>query len=86
MRAAQSLEKAATDLASLKVPLGWADPERTYFKRHSWRAFVGWFLTGLAASMGATFGSTSSIDSSTSGRTADLGPVRRTQKTLWRSS
>jgi hypothetical protein len=51
----QSLETAATDLASLQVPLGWADPERTYFKQHFWSAIVGWLLTGLAASMGAPF-------------------------------
>jgi len=52
---AQSLEKTATDLASLGVPLGWADPERTYFIRHWWSAALGWLLTGLAGSMGAPF-------------------------------
>jgi cell division septation protein DedD len=52
---AQSLETAATDLASLNVPLGWAGPERSYFTRHWWSAIVGWLLTALAASMGAPF-------------------------------
>jgi hypothetical protein len=52
---AQSLETAATDLASLEVPLGWAGPERSYFTRHWWSAIVGWLLTALAASMGAPF-------------------------------
>jgi hypothetical protein len=52
---AQSLEKAATDLASLEVPLGWADPEHTYFRRHWWSALLGWLITALAASMGAPF-------------------------------
>jgi hypothetical protein len=52
---AQSLETAATDLASLDVPLGWAAPERSYFTRHWWSAIVGWLLTALAASMGAPF-------------------------------
>lgn len=53
--AAQTLETAATDLASLEVPLGWADPERSYFRQHWWSAIFGWLLTGLAASMGAPF-------------------------------
>src|SRR5580698_3166067 len=52
---AQSLETAATELASLEVPLGWAGPERSYFTRHWWSAIVGWLLTALAASMGAPF-------------------------------
>jgi hypothetical protein len=51
----QLLEQAATDLASLEVPLGWVDPERTYVGHHWWSAVMGWLLTGLAGSMGAPF-------------------------------
>ena len=51
----QSLETAATELASLQVPLGWADPEYSYVGHHWLSAIAGWLLTALAASMGAPF-------------------------------
>ena len=51
----QSLEKIATDLASLGVPLGWAGVERTYFLRHWWSAVLGLLLIGLAGTMGVPF-------------------------------
>ena len=52
---AQALETAATELASLQVPLGWADPESSYVGHHWLSAIAGWLLTALAASMGAPF-------------------------------
>jgi hypothetical protein len=53
--AVQSLETAATELASLQVPLGWAGPEYSYVGHHWLSAIAGWLLTALAASMGAPF-------------------------------
>jgi hypothetical protein len=53
--AGESLQKAATDLASLGVPLGWAEPECAYVAKHWWGAILGWLITALAASMGAPF-------------------------------
>jgi hypothetical protein len=48
---------AMNNLANLSVPIGWSEAQWQYLRDpgHLVSAFLGWFLTGLAASLGAPF-------------------------------
>jgi hypothetical protein len=48
---------ALSNLSSLSVPIGWSELQWQYLRDpgHLVSAFLGWFLTGLAASLGAPF-------------------------------
>src|SRR5262249_58822116 len=48
---------AMNKLSNVSVPIGWSKAQRQYLcdPGHLFGAFLGWFLTGLAASLGAPF-------------------------------
>ena len=48
---------AMSNLNNLSVPIGWSQSQLQYLHdpAHLFSAFLGWFLTGLAASLGAPF-------------------------------
>jgi hypothetical protein len=48
---------AINNLGNLSVPIGWSESQWQYLRDpgHLVSAFLGWFLTGLAASLGAPF-------------------------------
>ena len=48
---------AMNKLSNVSVPIGWSEPQRQYLydPGHFVGALLGWFLTALAASLGAPF-------------------------------
>lgn len=53
----KNTDVAMTNLTNLSVPIGWSQSQLQYLRDpgHLISAFLGWFLTGLAASLGAPF-------------------------------
>ena len=48
---------AMNNLTNVGVPIGWSESQWQYLRDpgHLFSAVLGWFLTGLAASLGAPF-------------------------------